>query len=139
MRISTTKRLVGRVVLFASLAAPAHLSAFFWSGPGCLVANMFGMGNFTGGLDFSMGGGGYGAGSGHGYGRPYGYPPPGAFPHPSAYPLPLMSPAKPPAGSARSARDILQANIWSERGADLQPLEAGDRDTAPPNRWQYGR
>jgi len=140
MRNSTTLRLVSATVLLAALSAPAQVSAFFWSGPGCFVANMFGMGNFTGGLHFSMGGGSYGAGPGLGYGHPYGYPPPYVPPHPFAYPAPLMSPAaEPPARSPRSARDILEANIWSERTTHPPSPEAGDRSMAPPNRWGQGR
>ena len=140
MRKPTTLRVVRATVLLAALSAPAQVSAFFWSGPGCFVANMFGMGNFTGGLHFSMGGGSHAGFHGPGYARPYGYPPPHVPPHPFAYPAPLMTPAaEPPARSTRSARDILEANIWSERSPDLQLPEAGNRNTAPPNRWRHGR
>jgi hypothetical protein len=142
MRHSTTTQLIRTTVLVAALSAPAQASAFFWSGPGCMMANMLGMGNFTGGLHFSLGSGGHGAGRGlgYGYGYPYGYQHPGGPPHPFAYSPPRMSPAaEPPARSTRSARDILEANIWSERTTDLQPAEAEDRNMAPPNRWRHGR
>jgi hypothetical protein len=145
MRNATTKRLAKAALLLAPLAAPAPLGAFFWSGPGCIVANMLGMGGGTGGLHFSIGGHGYGAGRGLGYGppygyQPYGYPLPGARPHPFAHLEPLMSPAAAPnIRSTGSARDILEANIWSDRRTGVRPFEAGDGNTAaPPNRWRQG-
>jgi len=140
MRHPTTTQFIRMTALLIALSAPAQASAFFWSGPGCFMASMLGMGNFTGGLHFSMGGGGYGAGRGLGYGYPYGYPLQGVPPHPFAHSAPLMSPAAEPlTRSTRSAHDILEANIWSERSAVLPLPEAAERNMAPPNRWRHGR
>ena len=140
MHVAKATLLLRTALLLAALSVPTQASAFFWSGPGCAMANLLGMGHFTGGLHFSLGAGGYGTGRGLGYGYPYGYPGAGAPPYRFAYPPPPMSPAaNPPARSAPSAREILDANIWSERATDLELPAAGDRQRSPPNRWQHGR
>lgn len=140
MRNSTKTRLISATALLAALSAPAQVSAFFWSGPGCFITNMLGRGNLTGDLHFSMGLGSYGVGRGLGYGYPYAYPLPGAPPHPYAHSAPLISPAAElPARSAGNAREIFEGNVWSERTTDLQLPEAGDRNVAPPNQWRHRR
>lgn len=83
------------------VAVPMQVSAF-WSGPGCMLADMFGMGNVAGGISFSVGGGGYGSsrgptyGYGYAYGHPYGQGPVYGTPYPGHYAPPMMSYGPPP-------------------------------------------
>lgn len=140
MRNSTKMRLAGWMVLLASLSAPMQAGAFFWSGPGCFVADMLGMGSPGAGLHFSVGTGAHGAARGFGYGYPYGYPPPPAAADRFAHRAPPMpSATKPPHRSTPSARDTLDANLWSDEMGNFQHVEADGRDAAPRNRWYPGR
>ena len=102
-------KLLAAAALVGIVALPMQASAF-WSGPGCMLANMFGMGNVAGGISFSVGGGGYGSSHGpaygyayaygHPYGLPYGHPygegPVYATPYPGHYAPPMMPYSPPP-------------------------------------------
>jgi hypothetical protein len=73
-------KIVAVAFLVAMVAVPMQASAF-WSGPGCMLASMLGVGSVSGGIGFSAGGGGYGSSHGPGYGYGYGY----AFVYPYPY------------------------------------------------------
>lgn len=81
--------------LVAMVAVPMHAGAF-WSGPGCMLANMFGMGGVSGGIGFSAGGGGYGSSHGPGYGYGYAYVYPYPYGHGPVYGAPYPGHYVPP-------------------------------------------
>jgi len=77
------------------MAVPMQAGAF-WSGPGCMLANMFGMGGMSGGIGFSAGGGGYGSSHGPGYGYGYAYVYPYPYGHGPVYGTPYPGHYAPP-------------------------------------------
>jgi hypothetical protein len=91
-------KLLTTAALACIVAVPLQASAF-WSGPGCMLADMFGMGNVAGGISFSVGGGGYGSsrgpvygyGYGYAYGHLYGQGPVSETPYRRYYAPPMMS------------------------------------------------
>ena len=91
---------VRAAALIGIVTLPMQASAF-WSGPGCMIADMFGMGNVYGGISFSVGGGGYGSSRGptygyaYAYGHPYAPGPVYGRPYPGHY-APPMTPYAPP-------------------------------------------
>jgi len=94
-------KLIAAACLVAIVAVPIQAGAF-WSGPGCMLANMFGMGGVSGGIGFSAGGGGYGSSHGHGSGYGYAYIHPYPYgqgygtPYPGYYAPPMMPYGPPP-------------------------------------------
>ncbi|MFO8153420.1 hypothetical protein [Thioalkalivibrio sp.] len=142
MRNLVKGRFIGAAALLVAISLPTQVNAFFWSGPGCFVANMLGMGNAGGGLRLSIGGGAFGSGSGPapGYGYQYAYPPPPG----TSRRLPGQVPAMPSSlqvqsNAARRARDISRANAWRGGIGEMHAFETGDTNVTPSNRWSRGR
>nr|WP_296748914.1 sulfur globule protein [Thioalkalivibrio sp.] len=96
-------KIIAAAFLIAMVAAPMQASAF-WSGPGCMLANMFGMGGVSGGIGFSAGGGAYSSSHGPGYRYgyayiypyPYGYGPVYETPYTGYYAPPMLPYGPPP-------------------------------------------
>jgi hypothetical protein len=90
-------KFIAAAFLVATVAVPMQAGAF-WSGPGCVLANMFGMGGVSGGIGFSAGGGGYGSSHGPGYSYgyahvypyPYGHGPVYGTPYPGPFDAPMI-------------------------------------------------
>lgn len=136
MRFFAGKWVIGAAALVAVVTIPDPVSAFFWSGPGCFVANMLGMGS-AGGLHFSVGGSAFG--SGPGYGHHTGYPPPPRVFHPRLPPAPLMSPTHyAPFEPPHRPQHIIEGNTWRSQTTDRQPFASGRGATAPGNLWRQG-
>ena len=91
----TSFKIIAATCLVAMMAVPMQAGAF-WSGPGCMLANMFGMGGMSGGIGFSAGGGGYGSSHGPGYGYGYAYVYPYPYGHSPVYGTPYPGHYAPP-------------------------------------------
>lgn len=135
------RRFIGAAVLLLAVSLPTQVNAFFWSGPGCLVANMLGMGSVGGGLHFSVGGATFGSGAGPAprYGYRRAYPPPPGPPRPAPRQQPAMSSSSQAQSNASRTHNMSEANTWRGGITPRKSFEAGDTGMAPPNRWSHGR
>lgn len=119
MSISALRKapgLLAAAALVGTLAVPLQAGAQ-WTSPGCMLANLFGMGGVSGGVGFSTRGRGQAFGSPfygpayYGYAPvPYGAPyasPAGGWPH-AASPAPPHGPPRIPYARSPSA-----ANPWT--------------------------
>lgn len=135
------RRFFGAAVLLLAVSLPTQVNAFFWSGTGCFMPSMPGMGDVGGGLHFSVGGGTFGSGLGPtpGYGYPRAYPPPPGPPRPAPRQDPAMSSSSQAQSNARRTYNTSEANTWRGGITRRQSFEAGDADMTPSNRWSHGR
>jgi len=108
-------RLLAIAALVGALAIPLQAGAQ-WTSPGCMLANLFGMGSVSGGLGFSTRGRGQAFGSPfYGPVHGYGYGPGQRVPYGASY-------ASPPGGGLHAAPRISYpplpsaANPWTYQG-----------------------